>query len=218
MSESHKGKFKSEETKKKISEAKKGIPKSEEHKRKISETMKGRKLSEETRKRISESNKGKNKGKIRSPEALINISNGQKGKVISKETRQKMSDSRKGEKSHWFGKSGELHPAWLGGLSYGSYCHKFNHKLKEQIREKYDRRCFLCNKPEKYNGNRRLSIHHVDYNKNQGCNEHKWRLIPLCGSCHSKTNGKRKYWENLILDVLQFAWNDELCNTFNLDL
>lgn len=24
-------------------------------------------------------------------------------------------------------------------------------------------------------------------NKDQGCNDHDWNLVPLCRSCHSKT-------------------------------
>ena len=63
----HKGKQKSEETKKKMSETLKGKKFSEEHKKKISEASKGKKCSEEARKKISEATKGRrwfNNGKI----------------------------------------------------------------------------------------------------------------------------------------------------------
>ena len=55
MSESHKGKKQSEETKKKRSEKLKGKPKSEETRRKIGEANRHRMYSEETRRKISES-------------------------------------------------------------------------------------------------------------------------------------------------------------------
>jgi len=67
MSESHKGKEFSEETKRKISERLKGIHRSEETKRKISKALKGKpngllgkhwKLSEKTRIRIGQAHKG----------------------------------------------------------------------------------------------------------------------------------------------------------------
>ena len=60
MSLHRKGKYISEETKKKLSEAKKGKHHSEEHKKKLSEAKKGKKRSEETKKKLSEAHKGKN--------------------------------------------------------------------------------------------------------------------------------------------------------------
>ena len=64
--EYHKGKKRSEETKKKMSDAAKGKPShrkgkhlSEEHKKNISESSKGKKMSEEAKKKMAESKKGK---------------------------------------------------------------------------------------------------------------------------------------------------------------
>lgn len=65
------------------------------------------------------------------------------------------------------------------------YCYKFNDSCKESNRNKYDRKCFICNKSEDQNG-QKLSVHHVDMNKNQGCNNIDWKLIPVCQSCHRK--------------------------------
>ena len=92
---------------------------------------------------------------------------------------------------------GENNPAWKCGISFEPYCPKFNSDKREEIREKYGRKCFICGKSEEETG-RKLSCHHVDYNKNQGCGDNKWALVPLCGSCHSKTNNNRKIWEVLI--------------------
>ncbi len=95
------------------------------------------------------------------------------------------------------GISGAGNSRWRGGLSYGKYCIKFNAELKERVREEFGRKCFLCGESE--NG-RKLSVHHVDYQKSQGCNGYRWALIPLCTSCHTKTNFNRWHWFNLLRD------------------
>lgn len=103
------------------------------------------------------------------------------------ERRKQMSDARKGEGN----------PAWKGGISFEPYCIKFNEDLRESVRASFEYKCFVCGSPE--NG-RKLSIHHVDYQKSQGCKGLKWSLIPLCVSCHSKTNHKRWHWFALLRD------------------
>ena len=95
------------------------------------------------------------------------------------------------------GMRGENSPWWRGGISYEPYCPKFNEPLKERIRDKFGRKCFLCGQPE--NG-RKLCVHHIDYDKNVLCNGRAWSLIPLCDSCHNKTSGKqRHYYFNLLI-------------------
>lgn len=88
----------------------------------------------------------------------------------------------------------EHHYNWKGGISYLPYCEKFNENKREEIREKHGRECFICGKSEEENGSK-LSVHHINYRKHQGCNGEKWSLLPLCRSCHTKTNHKRLYWE-----------------------
>lgn len=89
---------------------------------------------------------------------------------------------------------GELSSQWKGGISFGPYCPKFNKAKKEEIREKYDRKCLICGKTEDETG-QKLDIHHIDYRKDQGCGGRKWQLVPLCRSCHMKTNNNRTFWE-----------------------
>lgn len=91
---------------------------------------------------------------------------------------------------------GENHPQWQGGISFAPYCPKFDKKRREYIRDKFNRTCILCGKTEEDNG-KKLSVHHIDYNKMQGCG-HNWGLIPLCSNCHAKTNYNRYYWFNLL--------------------
>lgn len=92
---------------------------------------------------------------------------------------------------------GENNPSWKGGVSFEPYCKKFNKIKREEIREKFERVCFLCGKNKEENFGRNLSVHHIDYNKMQGC-KHSWHLISLCLSCHVKTNFNRHYWFNLL--------------------
>lgn len=78
-----------------------------------------------------------------------------------------------------------------------SYCQKFNKKFKEKIRDKFNRECFICGLSEELNG-RKLPIHHINYNKNCLCDDSKCYFVPLCTSCHMRTNSNRKFWEKLL--------------------
>lgn len=106
-------------------------------------------------------------------------------------------------------KRGSLSHRWKGGISTGKYCYKFNNVFKEHIREKFNRTCYICGKSEE-NLDKKLSIHHIDYNKSSICNGKEFAFIPLCASCHAKTNGNRWYWFNLLinywLDKYEISW------------
>ena len=52
--------------------------------------------------------------------------------------------------------------------------------------------------------NRKLNIHHIDYNK-QNCNEEN--LITLCDKCHCRTNFNRDYWFTYFTELLKGAYN-----------
>jgi len=214
------GKKHTDETKGKISEALKGKPKhrvksrpqSEGTKRKIREAHKGKKLSEETKHAIGESNKGKhagkknpNYGKQLSEETREKIGLKLKGKTKTEEQRRKLRGHHHTEEAKRRireAKKGEKNPNWAGGISFEPYCPKFSDTLKEEIRDKFGRKCFICPKTEEEEG-RKLSVHHVDYNKEQGCNGVHWLLVPLCRSCNSKLNFNRDYWQDLIIEKLK---------------
>lgn len=85
--------------------------------------------------------------------------------------------------------TGKNHPLWLGGISFEPYGIEFNNCLKEKIRKRDNYQCRICG--IKQNG-RKLSVHHVDYDKT---NNEDWNLITLCDSCHMKTNYNREYWQ-----------------------
>lgn len=101
---------------------------------------------------------------------------------------------------------GVLNPRWCGGKSFEPYCPAFTKSLKESIRDEFGRKCFLCGISE--NG-RKLDIHHVDYNKSQGCSGFKWGLVPLCHRCHTKTNWNRWYWFALLRDYWIYKYSGD---------
>ena len=115
----------------------------------------------------------------------------------SEESKQKMKDNHadfSGENNPCFGKTGDKNSNWKGGVSFDPYCEKFNEKKKEEVRNFYGRKCYLCDKTEeqqikeqKERGKRgyRLSVHHIDEDKGQGCNGKPWKLVPLCLHCHN---------------------------------
>ena len=101
--------------------------------------------------------------------------------------------------------SGENHPNWHGGISFGKYCPRFNNAKKREIREKYHNCDYISGLPDSIcNNSKKLDVHHVDYNKKQGCEDHEWRLIPLSHVNHAKTNYNRSFWNRLFTYSLQY--------------
>lgn len=103
--------------------------------------------------------------------------------------------SRAGELNFWYGKdrSGPLNPNWQGGIGSLPYAPEWNEKLREKIRNKFNRECQLCTKPEHKNEWGKINVHHIDYDK-KNCKENN--LITLCVGCNLKVNYKREYWTN----------------------
>ncbi len=91
-------------------------------------------------------------------------------------------------------RSGEKSSQWLGGISFEPYPPGFNPYLKKKIRERDGCKCVLCD------GLERLSVHHINYLKDDLRPEN---LITLCTSCHSKTGGSRDYWEAFLTKVIE---------------
>lgn len=73
-----------------------------------------------------------------------------------------------------------------------NYPINFNNSLKELIRNRDNRKCQICGCPE-IECDKKLDVHHIDYNKE---NYDKNNLISLCHRCHMKTNANRNYWED----------------------
>jgi len=216
----------------------KGKPRPIESRRKMAASQKGNQnalghvVSEEARKAISYANKGNQTqlGRKHTEEARQKMSKANIGRAVwnkgrpwSEDTREKLSKSHIGQEPWNKGKSdvyseytllvmseakrGNKSPGWKGGISFEPYCEKFNEALKESVRIKFNRTCYLCPTTESET-TKKLSIHHNDYNKMQGCGKRPWNLIPLCAKCHPKTNHNRWYWFSLLYNY--WALNPEI--------
>ena len=106
-------------------------------------------------------------------------------------------------------KKGEEHLDFNNWSSREPYGKDFSPKLKEQIRKRDNYTCQECNKhQEKFKS--KLSIHHIDYNKQ---NNNPLNLISLCNKCHLKTNKNRKHWEKYFKNIMVLR---EIFNPDNL--
>lgn len=95
--------------------------------------------------------------------------------------------------------SGENNPCWNGG-NY-NYSVDWIETLREAIRQRDNYYCQLCGKSQEEN-NRKLDVHHIDYNK---FNSDPLNLISLCLFCHRKTNYHRSKWQQIFQRKMQLA-------------
>jgi len=190
----------------KMCAANKGKPLSPEHRAKLGAAQIGRKHTPEMRAKMSVARKGKLNpmyGKIvcHSEETRRKIGDSHRGMKHTEATRAKMSASHKGvpcphvtasnkrrlgtKRPGWTYR-GAAHWNWRGGAS--PYGLGFTDDLKRIVRWLYNGRCFLCGDKA---GTRELDVHHTDYNKKNNTIDN---LVPLCISCHMRTNTRRDYW------------------------
>lgn len=197
-----KGKHHSEESKEKIRRAKKGKPSgrkgillSEEYKEKLKKSW-----TEERRKKTRKTwNKKKEENSEEYQAYLRQLSERTKGKKnalgthhkghepwnkgLTKEDDERIKKLSKDRK-------GQNNPAWIDGNGYKPYIPEFNNELKELIRHRDNYTCQLCSISE-IGHQKKLSIHHIDYNK-ENCNP--LNLISLCRICNSQVNSNRDEW------------------------
>ena len=76
--------------------------------------------------------------------------------------------------------AGSNNPRWSGGPF--PYPEAWKDSLREAIRERDGCRCQLCHKPQAENNRWRLSVHHIDEDKD---NLDPKNLVALCTSCHT---------------------------------
>ena len=185
---------------------------SEEAKAKIRAFQTGRTRTEETRAKLSAAwtpeMRAKKSAKMKL--AMSGENNPSFG-GLSEEHKAKISAARMGENNPMYGKTlseehkakisaawtpemrakksaaqiGENNSSFNNWASREPYCPRFNNVLKERYRNSYGRICVYCGKSELFNYGL-LSVHHIDGNKMQGCDDHDWFLVPLCRSCNSK--------------------------------
>jgi hypothetical protein len=165
--------------------------------------MTGKKLKEETKLKISLANKGRKWSKIQKDR----FKPWHKGKSLSDEHKKKLSLAKIGKPSNSKGKKrseesrkrislghkGEKNCRWQGGKSFEDYGIEWTDILRQSIRERDGYACKKCgiNQSELLGMHKKLSVHHIDYDKK---NLDPKNLITLCVSCHMKTNFNREKW------------------------
>ena len=180
-----------------------GVKKSKEQLEKMIKNhkgMSGKKHSEETKKKISQSNFGRethNKGVPQTEEVKLKISNTLKGRIITEEHRLKLSIKAKGKvfteehkkniSLNHHDVSLEKNPKWRGGKSFEPYPLKWTNELREKIRSRDNYMCVICISEQV---NKKLSVHHIDEDKNN-CDEKN--LISLCLKCHIKIHNNQEF-------------------------
>lgn len=197
-----------DEHRRRISTSTRGVPKSPEHRKRIGNGNRGKIVSDETRSNMSKSLKGKKKPP-RTKEHRSNLSNSAKGRKMPPMTDDARANRAKSQKGKMMPPHTDEHrqhlSAYHQGIPYDEweefitdkqYCEKFDEDCRERARAKYDYRCFICDKPQDQNitksgKTRKLSVHHVDSNKDQGCDGVEWKLVPLCMRCHPSAHQKQ---------------------------
>ena len=88
------------------------------------------------------------------------------------------------------------------------YCEKWTPDLRKRVRVFFNNTCVMCGIHQedhftKSGKHKLLHVHHINYNKNQCCDESIPRLlVPLCISCHNKTTVKREIWEPILTKLI----------------
>lgn len=106
---------------------------------------------------------------------------------------------------------GDNHHAWKGGVSFAPYCPKFNNDRKRRVRSFFGNRCLACGE-EQTDARRKLSVHHVDHDKGQGCSGKPFNLIPLCEKCHSKELTREAEYKTYINKTLEAGFEHGIWN------
>jgi len=172
ISKSNKGNKISKEHKEKISLLFKGKPQSKELIEKRTKSLTGRKLTEETKKKIQKTHLGKKLSEEHKKKISISHIITHKLRILN----------------------GEKHPLWKEGKI--KYPEEFDISLRRSVRYKYNNCDFFSGLHKNIiSPHRELSVHHIDYNKNN-CDIDN--LIPLTISNHARTNVIRWFWEKLI--------------------
>jgi hypothetical protein len=107
-------------------------------------------------------------------------------------------------KEHSKRMKGANSPNWLGGVSFFPYSPEFTDNLKRFIK---DRDGNECQNPYCQHKTKRITTHHINYDK-QDCSQ--FNLITLCNSCNSKANVNRDQWKHFYKKIIWSKYEKEL--------
>jgi len=216
--------FKFEEWRRKLSKAKRGHIVSDETREKMRDANLGRGLgrivSEETREKLRDVNLGR----VVSEETREKLRSAQLGKHHLEETREKMRGTRgtnAREPNPMFGKvlSKETRikqSCAKQGISISEfdgfkraefYCELWNGEFRERVLGFFGYVCMYpgCGKTQEEEG-RRLSVHHVNYDKQTCCRENEEvssrKFVTLCNRHNLAVNYDRELWERYFIDLI----------------
>ena len=96
-------------------------------------------------------------------------------------------------------------PNWQGGKSFEPYTLDFNDEFKELIRKRDGHICQLCEITQA-DSERKLAVHHIDYNK---LNSFQQNCTSLCIKCHILTNYNRDEWKTFFQSLLKRKYGYE---------
>lgn len=102
--------------------------------------------------------------------------------------------------------TGPNHPLWQDGVSFEPYCIKFNDEFRERVREFQGRTCLICGMIEVENG-RKLSVHHVDYNKDVCCNDRPPAFAAVCMRHNAQANFNRDRWQYIYHRIIDEVYD-----------
>jgi len=177
---------------------------------------------EKRAKEINEKNRIGHIGKKMSEETRLLWSRQRKGIPKSKETKMKIRLAHLGIKRPFedrkkisAGKQGILLERWNKFVSREPYGQDWTNKLRELIRKRDNFICQECGKTQK-ELNRKLEVHHINYNKKRSV---PLNLITLCRKCHSKTQSNREHWKRYFQNImaLREIFNPQNIKIFNED-
>ncbi len=123
-----------------------------------------------------------------------------KGLACSSETKERMSlASFKRWKNPAFRSklTGKNHYLYIHGNSNAPYGKDYTYRLRKQVRTRDSNTCQFCRRGQKET---RITVHHIDYNKNHN---KKKNLITLCMRCNSRANFNREYWKTYYYALLR---------------